>query len=161
MIGLFNKSKNLQHFYDQFIDLIQTSIKLFIPPYPKNNKRKKYPSNIKKLLKEKLILYKKSKKNKSFSKDYKIKSKEYELAVKKHNLEYEKYFCTNPNFKKFYSYVKSKIKLNTSLPPLFDHHKDKIVTSDFERATLFNKNFQSVFKQDQNHQSFKQPKKMQ
>ena len=157
--SLFNKSKNLQHFYDQFIDSIQTSIKLYIPPYPKNNKCKKYPSNIRKLLKEKLILYKKSKKNKSFSKDYKIKSKEYELAVKKYNLEYEKYFCTNPNFKKFYSYVKSKIKLNTSLPPLFDHHKDKTVTSDFERATLFNKNFQNVFKKDQNHQSFKQPKK--
>ena len=56
-------------------------------------------------------------------------------------------------------YYKFKIKLNTSLPPLFDHHKDKTVTSDFERATLFNKNFQNVFKKDQNHQSFKQPRK--
>ena len=95
--SLFNKSKNLQLFYDLFINLIQTSTKLFIPPYPKNNKCKKYPSNILKLLKEKLILYNKSKKNKSFSKDYKIKSKEYELAVKKYNLEFEKSFSTNPN----------------------------------------------------------------
>ena len=45
------------------------------------------------------------------------------------------------------------------MPPLFDHHKDKTVASDFKRATLFNKNFQNVFKQDQNHQSFKQPQK--
>ena len=73
--SLFNKSKNLQHFYDQFINLIHTSIKRFIPLYSKINKNKKYPSHIKKLLKEKLNLYKKSKTNKSFSKVYKKKSK--------------------------------------------------------------------------------------
>ena len=55
-------------------------------------------SNINKLLNEKF--YKKSIKNKSFSKGYKIKIKEYKLAVQKYNLEYENYFCTNPNFKK-------------------------------------------------------------
>ena len=107
--SLFNKSKNLQHFYDQFIDLIQTSIKLFIPPYPKNNKCKKYPSNIKKLLKEKLILYKKSKKNKSFSKDYKIKSKEYELAVKKYNLEYKNYSALTQIKKSFIATLNLKL----------------------------------------------------
>ena len=75
---LSNKQKISKLVYDKFIDLIQTSIKLFISLYPKNYKCKKCPSNIKKLLKEKHILYKKSKKNKSFSKDHKIKSKEYD-----------------------------------------------------------------------------------
>ena len=31
--SLFDKSKNLQHFDDQFISLIQTSIKRFVPLY--------------------------------------------------------------------------------------------------------------------------------
>ena len=39
------------------------------------------------------------------------------------------------------------------MPPLFDHHKQ--VTSDFERATLFNKSFCKVFTEDQNHQVLK------
>ena len=48
--------KNLQHFSDQLIRSIQTSIKRFTPINFKYNKSKKYPSHIKKLLKEKLIL---------------------------------------------------------------------------------------------------------
>ena len=97
--SLFINSENLQHFYDQFISLIQISIKRFVPIYSKNNKSKKYPSHIKKLLKEKLNLYKKSKTNKSFSIEYKNKSKEYQLAVKKYNFEYENKFCKNQNIK--------------------------------------------------------------
>ena len=87
--SLFNKSKNLQHLYDQFISSIQTSMKRFKPLYSKNNKSKKYPSHIKKLLKEKANLYKKSKTNKSLLIKHKNKSKEYQLAVKKYNFEYE------------------------------------------------------------------------
>ena len=51
--SLFKNSENLQHFYDQFSSLIQISIKRFVPIYSKNNKSIKYPSHIKKLLKEK------------------------------------------------------------------------------------------------------------
>ena len=57
--SLFKNSESLQHFYDKFISLIQISIKRFVPIYSKNNKSKKYPSHIKKLLKEKVILCKK------------------------------------------------------------------------------------------------------
>ena len=153
--SLFKNSENLQHFYDQFISSIQISIKRFVPIYSKNNKSKKYPSHIKKLLKEKANLYKKSKTNKSLLIKYKNKSKEYQLAVKKYNFEYENKFCKNPNLKKFYSYVKSKLKLNNSIHLLYDNDKNKTVTSDFEIATLFNINFQKVFKKDESYQSFK------
>ena len=78
--------------------------------------------------------------------DYKNKSKEYKLAVKKYNFDYENKFCKNPNLKKFYSYVKSKLKLNNSNHFLYDNDKSKTVTSDFEITTLFNKKFQKVFK---------------
>ena len=96
---------------------------------------------------------------KSFSKDYKNKSKEYQLAVKNYNLEYEEKFCKNPNLKQFYSYVKSKLKLSTAIPLLYDNNLDKTITSDFEIASLFNRSFQKVFKKDDNHQSFKLAKK--
>ena len=43
----------------KFISLIQISIKRFVPIYSKNNQSRKYPSHIKKLLKEKADLYKK------------------------------------------------------------------------------------------------------
>ena len=157
--SLFKNSENLQHFYDQFISSIQISIKRFVPIFSKNNKSKKYPSHIKKLLKEKANLYKKSKTNKSLLIKYKNKSKEYQLAVKKYNFEYENKFCKNPNLKKFYSYVKSKLKLNNSIHLLYDNDKNKTVTSDFEIATLFNINFQKVFKKDESYQSFKLPQK--
>ena len=87
--SMFNKSKNLQHFYDQLISSILTSIKHVSPLYFLNYKSRKYPSHIIKLLKGKLTLYKKSKTNKSFFKGYENKSKEYQLAVKKYNFEYE------------------------------------------------------------------------
>ena len=76
---------------------------------------------------------------------YKNKSKEYQLAVKKYNFEYENKLCKNPNLKKFYSYVNSKLKLNNSIHLLYDSDKNKTVSSDFEIATLFNTNFQKVF----------------
>ena len=91
--------------------------------------------------------------------EYKNKSKEYQLAVKKYNFEYENKFCKNPNLKKFYSYVKSKLKLNNSIHLLYDNDKNKTVTSDFEIATLFNINFQKVFKKDGSYQYFKLPQK--
>ena len=96
---IIQQVENIPTFYDRFISSIQTSIKRFTPLYSKNNKSKKYLSHIEKLLKEKLVLYKNSKRNKSISKDYKIKSKEYQLAVKNYNLEYEEKFCKNPNLK--------------------------------------------------------------
>ena len=72
---LFNKLISLQHFYDQFISLIQTSIKRFIPIYFINNIRTKYPSHIEKLLKKNLFCTKKSKTNKYFLKIIKISHK--------------------------------------------------------------------------------------
>ena len=56
--SLFKNSENLQHFYDQFISLIQISIKRFVQINSKSNQSKKYLSYIKKFLKEKANLYK-------------------------------------------------------------------------------------------------------
>ena len=55
--------------------------------------------------------------------------------------------------------MKSKLKLNNSIHLLYDNDKNKTVTSDFEIATLFNINFQKVFKKDESYQFFKLPQK--
>ena len=109
--ALFNNSKNLQMFYDEFIKTINFSIKQYVPLIKQKKKMKTYPSDIKKLLREKLKLYKQCKINKQMVQKYKNVSKKYQKAVKVFNIEHEKCFCQNTNSKKFYSYVKSKLNL--------------------------------------------------
>ena len=49
---------------------------------------------------------------------YKQKSKQYQKGVEVFNLKYEKSFYKNSYIKQFYSFVKSKLKLSSSLPSL-------------------------------------------
>ena len=151
---LFNNSKNLQMFYDKFIKTINFSIKQFVPLIKQNRKTKTYPSDIKKLLREKLKLYKQCKLDKQMIQKYKNVSKKYEKAVKVFNIEHEKRFCQNTNSKKFYSYVKSKLKLTPSLPVLINENNFPII-SELDKASFFNKSFQKVFIKDSDDKNFK------
>ena len=137
---LFNNSKNLQMFYDKFIKTINFSIKQFVPLIKQDRKMKTYPSDIKKLLREKLKLYKQCKLDKQMIEKYKTVSKKYEKAVKVFNIEHEKRFCQNTNSKKFYSYVKSKLKLTPSLPVLINENNFPII-SELNKASFFNRSF--------------------
>ena len=56
--------------------------------------------------------------------------------------------------KDFYSYVRSKLKLIPSLPPLYNDNNKPLI-SNFEKLSLFNKSFHSVFEKDQDHQDLK------
>ena len=67
----------------------------------KKRKRKLYPSNLKKLLKEKQKLYKKCKLDQQITEKYKLVSKAYEKAVKNFDIQHEKSFCQNTNSKNF------------------------------------------------------------
>ena len=55
------------------------------------------------------------------TKKYK-KSKEYQKPVKLFNIEHEKSFFQNTNAKKFYCFVKSKLKLALSFILLHDEN---------------------------------------
>merc|ERR1712096_48302 len=61
---IYNKSDNLQEFYDEFVNIINLAIKKFVPLKKKNIKRKIYPSNLKKKKKKKKFFQKKKKKKK-------------------------------------------------------------------------------------------------
>ena len=58
--SIYNKSENLQEFYDKFVSIINLALKKIVPLIKKDKKRKTYPSNLKKLLKERQKLYKKA-----------------------------------------------------------------------------------------------------
>ena len=152
--ALFNNSKNLQMFYDEFIKTIIFSIKQYVPLIKQKKKMKTYPSDIKKLLSEKLKLYKQCKLNKQMVQKYKNVSKKYQKAVKMFNIEHEKSFCQNTNSKKFYTFVKSKLKLTPSIPVLLNENNFPIV-SEFDKASFFNRSFQKVFIKDCDDKNFK------
>ena len=85
---------------------------------------------------------------------YKKISKEYQKAVKMFNIEHEKVFSQNPNAKKFYCFVKSKLKLTTSFTLLLNENNFPII-SEFDKASSFNKSFQKVFIKDYEDKNFK------
>ena len=151
---IYNKSENLQEFYDEFVNIINLAIKKFVPLKKKNIKRKIYPSNLKKLLKEKQKLYKKCKLDQQITKKYKLVSKAYQKAVKNFDIQHEKSFCQNTNSKKFYSFVKSKLNLAPTFPLLLNENNLPL-TSDFDKASCFNKSFQKVFSKDYEDENFK------
>ena len=85
--------------------------------------------------------------------------KNADLCVKTNNFENEEKFCKKPNLNKLYIYLKSELKLSTTIL-LYDNDKHKTVTKDFKIALLFNRSFQKVSKKDDNQQSFKLAKKL-
>ena len=119
----------------------------------KNRKRKIYPSNLKKLLKEKQKLYKKSKLDQQITKKYKLVSKTYEKAVKISPYKMKKAFVKILVQKMFYSFVKSKLNLSPSFPLLLDENNLPLI-SDFDKASYFNKSFQKVFSKDYEDEHF-------
>ena len=82
-LTLLNSGKSFQNLYSDFIRQINKTICKYVPKIS-NKKRAnlKMPKYIKKLLKEKLTAYKKSKQDKSFKKIYKEKAKMYDDGVK-------------------------------------------------------------------------------
>ena len=78
-------------------------------------------------------------------------------CVKTNSFENEEKFCKNPNLNKLYVYVKSELKLSTTIL-LYNNDKHKTVT--FKIALLINRSFQKVCKKDDDQQSFKLAKKI-
>ena len=70
------------------------------------------------------------------------------------NIEHVKSFRQNPNAKKFYRFVKSKLKLAPSFPLLHDENNFPTI-SEFDNASVFNKSFQKVVNKDYQDKNFK------
>ena len=76
--SILTTTDDINTMYKKFLDVIHKSISLFVPVKPR--RRKSFiPKHIKKLLREKQDLYKKSKVDNSFITAYKEKAKLYKL----------------------------------------------------------------------------------
>ena len=146
---LIKNSMNLQHFYDQFISLLNSMIETHIPKKFKRNYVHRHPKRIRRLFKDKLSAYKRSKRDSSQKSTYRKICKQYDAAVKEFNNKIEKDVCQNPSSKKFYGYVNQRLKLRQTIPPLLDDN-GAIKVQDIQKADLLNKYFQSVFVEDDN-----------
>ena len=71
-------------------------------------------------------------------------SRKVRLLKKEIDMLDEEYILANPNSRKFYSFIKSKLKANTSLPVLKSPSGTDLV-SDKEKAEGINKYFNSVY----------------
>ena len=137
-----------QSFYDNFVDVLLSLIDIHVPfKSSKKNCNGKQPKHIRVLLKEKLLLYKKFKVDRSLKEQLKLKEKEYEKAVNKWHDDLESNMCVNPSSRKFYDFVNRKLKSHHSIPPMRDS-ENKIFVTDVEKADLFNTCFQKVFTSD-------------
>ena len=157
-ISLIDSSSNLQSFYNSFCDILKSLITKYVPTTKKfKNDRPSYPPHIKKLRKDKILLYRKSKLDRSLKKQYKLKCKEYETAVNIWHDSKELNICNNPSSSKLFKFVNKKLNSQSSIPPLLDANTH-LVTSDAAKVELFNKQFLSFFVEDDKQNLNLQPK---
>lgn len=135
---------DLQSLYDYFINTINQAVNKHTPLRNSRPRSFKPPKHIKKMLKQKLTLYKKYKTDKTLKSKYKQISIDYENSVKQWRDGIEQKICQNPSSRKFYSFVNKKLKCMSSIPPLLSSEK-VLCFSDVEKANIFNHNFQKVF----------------
>lgn len=144
---LFNNSLTLQSQYDKFLSIIKSAITQYVPiKLVRNTKVNRRPKHLRQLLKNKLNLYKISKNNNSYRISYKKASKDYDKAVLDWYNQIESNICKNSSSKKFYNYVNKKLKVKSCIPPLLQDNKT--LTSDIDKANLFNSCFQNFFTKD-------------
>lgn len=142
------QTTSLQYKYDHFLSVINTSLSKNVPlKTTTTSKSHKKPRHIKLLLKHKLYIYKKLKRDPSFKTAYKEACRAYDSAVNKWYDQIEHNICINTNTKKFYNYVNKKLKTKSSIPPLLDSN-NKLLFSNLDKANLLNSSFQKTFTTD-------------
>lgn len=138
-----------QQLYNSFLSILQACILDCIPLHStKTPRHSQLPTHIKAMVKDKKRLYKRLKADNSLKDQYKSLSRDYELAVKSWTNKIENNVCVNPSGKKFYSFVNNKLKTKSVIPPMYNASTETLCFSDYEKASLFNSYFHSVFTND-------------
>ena len=115
----------VQTLYDHILEILPHTIQFYVPlEFSSESIRK--PSQLSKLLKEKLNLYHKSKNDFSLVLDSKAKSRKYN---------------------RFYSYINKKMNVRTSIL-ILKSEDGHLICTDEDKAMLFNSVFQKVFTVD-------------
>ena len=136
----------VEEIYDYFLDLVHSLVSSYIP-VRRFKPKMIQPSHIKSLAREKLKLYQKYKQFPQFKQDYKTISKKYDQEVLAWYESTEEKICNNWSKSGFYKYVNKKLKSFPVIPPL-QTEKGNLLTDDEEKANAFNRQFQSVFVED-------------
>ena len=128
------------------MEILSHTIQFYVPlEFSSESIRK--PSQLSKLLKEKLNLYHKRNNDFLLVSDYKAKSKEYDQCVKKWYTDVETSICNNLNNAKLYGYINKKLNVRTSIP-ILKSEDGHLVYTDEDKVMLFNSVFQKVFTVD-------------
>jgi hypothetical protein len=145
----YSQQLDIQIIYDRFISVLKETIDIHIPLRNNCFKPKSQPKNIRYLLRQKHIIYRKMRDDTSYKSAYKYASKEYDLAVNHWRDKIESNLCANPSSNKLYKFVNSKLKSSNAIPPLCNNSND-LVFDDLDKANLFNSSFQTFFTPDNN-----------
>ena len=152
----FDFHKTIQSIYNEFLCILHQLFRDYIP-VANFKPRNRLSNTVARLLKEKKLLYKKLKSDKSLKTQYKTLSKKYDTAVKVWNERNEDRVCNSKDQKYFYKYINKKLNSHTEIPPL-KLDDGTIVVEDIEKANQFNKVFQKVFTTKSNTEPPLEPK---
>ena len=139
-------NENINMMYSKFVDVIQTIIKLYVP-LNKITRKSYIPKEIKRILKAKKILYRKSKSNSSYKCKYKEICKSYKEAIKKYKNNCEQKILKSNSKKVLYNHIKKKLHSRHYIPPLTEQNGN-ICQNPQSKANLLNNTFAKVFLND-------------
>ena len=140
---MINFHKSVKTIYNVFLGIMHQLFKEYIPiakVRPKNRTSKK----ITRLAKEKKLLYKKLKSDRTLKSQYKMLSKQYDKEVKAWNEITEQRICETKDQKYFYKYINKKLNSHNEIPPL-KLDDGTLMVEDIDKANHLNDAFQSVF----------------
>jgi hypothetical protein len=144
---IFHANKyQVTEIYDYFVDLITSLVNSHIP-VRKFKPSLRQPKHIKRLAKQKLELYRKSKRCPHLKQKYKDLSQEYDKVVLAWYESTEEKICNNKSKGCFYKYINKKLKSFPVIPPL-KTGSGNLITDDEEKANMFNSQFHSTFVND-------------
>ena len=141
--SLWASSKDAETHYEIFLSVLKIGIEVYIPKRKISNKPESKPKHIRKLKAKKKKLYKTDKN----SEEYKLLCREYDNALKEYYEKRESKCIQSEDVRKFYKFVNSKLKNTKNIGPI-KKSDGTLALENFEKATLLNDFFASVFTVD-------------
>ena len=139
----FAPCKNMNELYTKFLEKLHTTIKIYVPTNNSTHKPR-LPKEIRRILRTKWKLYKKSKVDKSFKAAYKEQEKLYKNAIKNYRYNCEQKVLNSNSKKVLFNHIKNKLHSRHTIPPL-KKPDDQYCLDSQSKADLLNKTFSKVF----------------
>ena len=119
-------------------------------PISNINQKPFLPKEIRKILKEKCKLYRKSKINEHFKVAYNNQVKKYKHAIRRYKYYCEQRVVINKNKKVLFNFMKNKLRTRHRIPPLTLPNQETVL-DPLGKANLLNETFSKVFLKNDTH----------